>query len=68
LCLFLCITTLSFLISYFPKIRYNYMSPVESFELFITFAAILFGGALLFQAEIIPYEPDTGNAVVGNCS
>ena len=44
------------------------MSPVESFELFITFAAILFGGALLFQAEIIPYEPDTGNAVVGNCS
>jgi hypothetical protein len=26
------------------------------------------GGALLFQAEIIPYEPDAGNAAVGNCS
>jgi hypothetical protein len=39
--------------------------------IFLTFYVLLsnnFGGALILQAEIIPYEPDTGNAVVGNCS
>ena len=25
-------------------------------------------GCLIFQAEIKPYEPDTGNSVVGICS
>ncbi len=34
----------------------------------ITFAFILIRGCLTIQAEIKPYEPDAGNAAVGNSS